>query len=1022
MESVSVMDPGVKDIQLVTITLEKLTLDLGYLLAGIDSSTFICDDTRDFQMTPGVTLQTLTPECLSAFCQDFLRAGSFTKKLEYFCSRSPDHSGKIVSGFVLGVRKYLRVHTNSVLSLSRRFAGNLGELRKITSPMMQQIFFLAKVCGLETDDMLPSGVSLISKLLDVSVHVSDRTVNLLLISLLSSSSGPYLRFLKTWMFSGEVEGYTKEFGLEIDPYHINSRDDMYWKAAYNLIPIDGSNFLADIQEKVHLTGKSLALLRLICPDHHLAGTHRDTQPSLQLAVSAYQQMGLQESCKVYETKLQVVAKECSESYSQKRAREEEAKQKKTDEILEINRVSQIKREEQLATMHQEKVKKQQKLYTDLQDQARAVKERKLKEKQDKEKEDLRISDEAEKMEEELRQREAEEKRRLEEFYARLSADADLRQRRAEWRMKRSDPALKNKRLALQHQEEDSALTRSPTSSPSSIRSPRNNTSSNSPSIRTDQLKIEKDDMGNVTLMVEDDEGNLVSEIECSEDIQTELKDILENDNLDSISEDTKSIICQKIQRRSFEKSPSHNVNTRTMNRDLVLGSQIEFNFIDPVTKPKPKEKTKDDTDGSKKRSTQGQQIERLLYPQRFSNKKKEVKTPTRTDFQLSYLDKPVEYTKSFKFEAGDSLREMGGPSLIQKPAEGGAFAPLTLILQNSILVPLRVQARLVDAALLNHLLVDRELTGHLAALRNYLLLADGEFGRQLVMSLCSQLGQASEAPSLLAGQLYSHLVTGSPPPHLLSPATLNRVLDTALASSAMAASDPLTKNLTFLLDPSGQRNIGIPGLSLTYQAAWPENIILRLAAVTQYSTILDFQLELRLAMLSLELDWANENLVGRRDKKATPAVLHKVNLMRHEMMHFIRNLHDYVTSQVLEISWQEFQDNLLNKVTCLDDLIATHEKYLNRAIFRCLLNPKAAPVMKIVRDIFSSITKFSALIATRMTGDEEDNWVRIEAQYKTFSQYSRYFYGLVTKLAARGYQPHLQDLLLRLNFNGFYNK
>ena len=99
MESVSVMDPGVKDIQLVTITLEKLTLDLGYLLAGIDSSTFICDDNRDFQMTPGVTLQTLTPVCLAAFCQDFLRVGSFTKKLEYFCSRSPDHSGKIVSGF-----------------------------------------------------------------------------------------------------------------------------------------------------------------------------------------------------------------------------------------------------------------------------------------------------------------------------------------------------------------------------------------------------------------------------------------------------------------------------------------------------------------------------------------------------------------------------------------------------------------------------------------------------------------------------------------------------------------------------------------------------------------------------------------------------------------------------------------------------------------------------------------------------------------------------------------------------------
>ena len=1021
MESISVMDPGMEDMQLVTITMEKLTLDLGYLLAGIDSSTFHSDGNKDFQMTSGVTLKSLTPECLAAFCHDFLRAGSFKKRLEHFCTCPPDHRGKIVSGFVQGIKKYLRVHTNSVLSLSRKFAGNLGELRKITSPLMQQIFFLAKVCGLEMAEILPSGVSLISKLLDVSVHVSDKTVNLLLISLLSSSSGPYLRFLKAWMFSGEVDGYTKEFGLEVDPYHINARDEMYWKGAYSLIPIDGSNFLADIQEKVHLTGKSLALLRLICPDHHLAGTHRDSQPSLRLAVSADQQMELQESCKVYETKLQEVAKECTETYSQRRSKEEEAKQKKIDDILERNRASQIKREEQLAAMHKEKVEKQQKLYNDLQDQARAVKERKLKEKLDKEKEDLRISEEADKMEEEVRQREADEKRRLEEFYARLNADAELRQRRAEWRMKRSDPSLKNKRLALQLQEEVSALMR--TTSPSTDRSPRN--AKSSPAlISTDQLKIDRDEMGNVTLMVEDNEGNLVTEIEYSEDIHSELNEILTNDNLDSISEDTKSIICQKIQRRSFEKSPSHNVNTRMMNKDIVLGSQIDFNFIDPVSKLKQSNvETKDDPDGTKKKSSQGQQIERILYPQRFNNRKKEeLVTPTRTDFKLSYLDKPVEYTKSFKFNADDGFREMGGPSVVQEPAEGGAFAPLTLIFQNSILVPLRVQAKLVDAALLNHMLVERELTGHLAALRHYLLLADGEFGRQLVLSLCTQLGQTSEAPSLLAGQLYSHLVTGSPPPHLLSPATLNRVLDTAIASSALASSDPMTKNLTFLLDPSGQRNIGIPGLSLTYQAAWPENIVLGLEAVSKYSTILDFQLELRLAMLSLELDWANENLVVRRDKKATPAVLHKVNLMRHEMMHFIRNLHDYVTSQVLEISWQEFQDNLLNKVKCLDDLIATHEKYLNRAIFRCLLNPKAAPVMKIVRDIFSSITKFSALIATRMTGNEEDNWIRIEAQYKTFSKYSRYFFGLVTKLAARGYQPHLQDLLLRLNINGFYNK
>ena len=44
-------------------------------------------------------------------------------------------------------------------------------------------------------------------------------------------------------------------------------------------------------------GKSLALLRLVCPHHHLAGRHRALQPRLQLAVTAEQQEELQQSCR-----------------------------------------------------------------------------------------------------------------------------------------------------------------------------------------------------------------------------------------------------------------------------------------------------------------------------------------------------------------------------------------------------------------------------------------------------------------------------------------------------------------------------------------------------------------------------------------------------------------------------------------------------------------------------------------------------------------------------------------------------
>lgn len=429
---------------------------------------------------------------------------------------------------------------------------------------------------------------------------------------------------------------------------------------------------------------------------------------------------------------------------------------------------------------------------------------------------------------------------------------------------------------------------------------------------------------------------------------------------------------------------------------------------------------------SRRKASQSQHIERLLYPLRFEGKSEGRRTDpvvARTDFQLCQQDKPLPYSQQFNFSVEPrGLQEMGGTVPAEGPAECEASAPLTLILHNSILVPLRSQARLVNSALLNYLLVERDLAGHFSALRNYLLLADGEFGRQLVVSLC-QLGHNMGEPGRLAGQLHCHLVTGGPPPHLLSPATLNRLLDTAINGSVRAGADPLSRHLTFLLDQADTgRNLGIPGLSLTYQAAWPHNIVLSLDTVGKYSNILDFQLELRLALLSLELDWASENLGQRKDRKSHRRLLHKVSLMRHEMLNFLRNLRDYVASQILEISWLEFQDNLMHRVTCLDDLIKVHEKYLNRALFRCLLNSKAAPVMKIVRDIFSSITRFSGIISSRQSGDLADSWRETEKQYYVFKEYSRYFFKLVTKLNARGYQPHLQDLILRLNFNEYYDR
>jgi len=212
-----------------------------------------------------------------------------------------------------------------------------------------------------------------------------------------------------------------------------------------------------------------------------------------------------------------------------------------------------------------------------------------------------------------------------------------------------------------------------------------------------------------------------------------------------------------------------------------------------------------------------------------------------------------------------------------------------------------------------------------------------------------------------------------------------------------------------------------PGLSLSYRVAWPCNIVLSQDVLSKYSSVLELMMTIRTCLVSLELDWANQNLGLRKNKKKSDSHQHRLNIIRHEMLNFVRNLHSYVTAQVLEVSWMEFQDNLCRKVTNVDDLIMFHNKYINRVLFRCLLNQKAASVMKIIKSIFLAINKFVSLIQFWKDTRDDITWEDILKQYRTFQKTSKFLFGLVTKLSSRGYQPHFQDLLTRLNFNGFYD-
>ncbi|NXQ26778.1 GCP6 protein, partial [Alaudala cheleensis] len=151
------------------------------------------------------------------------------------------------------------------------------------------------------------------------------------------------------------------------------------------------------------------------------------------------------------------------------------------------------------------------------------------------------------------------------------------------------------------------------------------------------------------------------------------------------------------------------------------------------------------------------------------------------------------------------------------------------------------------------------------------------------------------------------------------------------------------------------------------------------------------------------------------------------------MQHFVKVIQGYIANQILHVTWCEF-GNKLSSVGNLEEIHRTHAEYLNKAIFRqaTILTSasnaeKAAPVMNIIHSIFSLILKFrSQLISQSWSFDAgkqmavHPNFGLMQQSYNTFKYYSHFLFKVVTKLVNRGYQPHLEDFLLRINFNNYY--
>ncbi|XP_068132453.1 gamma-tubulin complex component 6 [Hyperolius riggenbachi] len=339
---------------------------------------------------------------------------------------------------------------------------------------------------------------------------------------------------------------------------------------------------------------------------------------------------------------------------------------------------------------------------------------------------------------------------------------------------------------------------------------------------------------------------------------------------------------------------------------------------------------------------------------------------------------------------------------------------LPVLMKYSVTAPVVSHVSLVNKAVVDYFFVELNMEKHFEAIRHFLLMEDGEFAQSL------------------SDQLFEKLVTGHTPSELFTPLVLNSILSKALQYSLHGDHD-LASNLSFALKcipemftPAAPDILSC--LELRYKVDWPLNIVITDTCMNQYNKIFSFLLQLKHMVWTLRDVWFHLKRTALVNQASNSVQYRQLQLYRHEMQHFVKVIQGYIANQILHVTWAEFR-NKLQTVSNLEDIRKTHTEYLSKALFRGLLTEKAAPLMNIIHSIFSLILKFRIqLISQAWTCDKEKqtashpNYTLMQQSYNTFKYYSDFLFEVVTKLVNRGYQPHLEDFLLRINFNKYYKE
>jgi hypothetical protein len=400
--------------------------------------------------------------------------------------------------------------------------------------------------------------------------------------------------------------------------------------------------------------------------------------------------------------------------------------------------------------------------------------------------------------------------------------------------------------------------------------------------------------------------------------------------------------------------------------------------------------------------------------------------------------------------------------------EGGppareAFVDVDELLRQCLFEPLSARYTRVGAQLHNALLLRCALREHMQALRAFYLMEDGELMTSVLLAFVQRVEEGESDPQALTSVVQEALRKNALCRHHLCQ---GRGV-TVEVSERIAAVD---RNSVQLLEC----------FTFAFAPPWPLNVVITPEAIARYQRVLLHLLQLRRAQLALHRISVQS---GEHRRLFASRLAHATFLARAEMLQFVTSVHEYALMRVVHHVWSKFSDKLDLRVALagaadfvdVDELREHHAQYQELMLYQTLLHDRADVARNSVKAVLNLCLRMQAafegevrpiLLAEQgetVAAPEDDSAAgdavsasdrsdaargsrrapsgaldaaarrgeqllraapaalqRVETLRAEFRHAVRFLLTVLQSIVAQGFHPHLEDVLIRVNFNAFY--